>query len=453
MRDRFIIMSFLLLVGAAMLTVAFPDGAASALIVIVFSGLAILIFRRFSEEREFLTTIFLAALLLRLVAGVMIHVYDMRDFFGPDALTYDFGGWQLVQYWRGEILEEDLTFTLERLTSGIGWGMNYLVAAVYYFFGRNMLAAQSLCGVIGAATSPMVYYCSVKMFANKKVGKIAAVFVAFFPAFIIWSCQLMKDGVLIFLLVAAMTMVVHLQEKLSYGAIAILLLSLLGIISLRFYIFYMVVVAIIGSFLVGSNTSLRSAARRIGALMALGVALTYFGTFKDSGTDLQYADLERIQVSRSDLAQSGQSGFGEELDVSTTQGALTALPIGFTYLMFAPFPWELLNFRQSIALPETIIWWASMPLLVAGLLFSVRHRLRRAAPALLFSLMLTLGYSLFQGNVGTAYRQRTQIQVFLFIFIAVGAVVYQEYRQNAQLVRENQRRRLDDALRARTAAR
>jgi ABC-type Fe3+ transport system permease subunit len=50
----------------------------------------------------------------------------------------------------------------------------------------------------------------------------------------------------------------------------------------------------------------------------------------------------------------------------------------------------------------------------------------------LFTTMLTLAYSIFQGNVGTAYRQRSQILIFYFIFVAVGAVLVKERRENRQ---------------------
>jgi hypothetical protein len=51
---------------------------------------------------------------------------------------------------------------------------------------------------------------------------------------------------------------------------------------------------------------------------------------------------------------------------------------------------------------------------------------------LLFTSMLTLTYSIFQGNVGTAYRQRSQILVFYFIFVAVGAILLKERREDRQ---------------------
>ncbi len=50
--------------------------------------------------------------------------------------------------------------------------------------------------------------------------------------------------------------------------------------------------------------------------------------------------------------------------------------------------------------------------------------------------MLTLAYSLFQGNVGTAYRQRSQLLVFYFIFVSVGFILT---REKAEEARQRQR--------------
>lgn len=436
MRDRYLIAVCLVLVTLGMITAAFPEGAASILLVLVLSTAALFIFRRFSSEREFLTTIFLGALLVRLAFGVFIHIFDYRDFFGGDAQTYDFNGWRLVEYWAGQIASDDLAVQRAWSTAGPGWGMNYLVAGIYYLVGRNIFAAQSFCAVFGAATAPMIYFCASKMFANKRVAKISAIAIALFPSFIIWSSQLMKDGLIIFLLVLAMTMVLQLQEKFNYFALLLLIFSLFGIFSLRFYIFYMVAIAVGGSFIIGVTGSVQSIARRTAVLVFLGLGLTYLGVIRNASVDFEkYANLERIQSSRQDLATSAESGFGEDIDVSTTEGAISAVPIGLLYLMFAPFPWEMANFRQAITLPEVLLWWAMMPLLASGLWYALRQRLRNSIPVLVFSLMLTLAYSIFQGNVGTAYRQRTQIQVFLFIFIAVGITLYLEKRENQKLRR------------------
>jgi hypothetical protein len=87
------------------------------------------------------------------------------------------------------------------------------------------------------------------------------------------------------------------------------------------------------------------------------------------------------------------------------------------------------SLRQSITLPEMMLWWGSFPLLVLGGWFTLKYRLRQALPIILFTTMLTLAYSIFQGNVGTAYRQRSQLLVFYFIFVAVGFVLLRERRE------------------------
>ena len=62
-------------------------------------------------------------------------------------------------------------------------------------------------------------------------------------------------------------------------------------------------------------------------------------------------------------------------------------------------------------------------------------------PVLIFTLMLTVGYAIFQGNVGTAYRQRTQIQVFHFMFIGAGFVLFMEKRENERLLKNLKQQR------------
>ena len=444
---KFVIWSCTGAISLWMFSVTFPDEASSLLIVLVSSAIVVACFRHFTEEKEFITTLFLAALVVRLAFGIIIYVFDLRVFFGGDALTYHFNGAAISDYWNGLIDSRDATYQWAILTSRPGWGMNYIVAAIYYILGKNMFAAQSFCGVIGAATAPMVYFCAKKLFSNNRIAKTSAFAVAFFPSFIIWSGQLLKDGLVIFLLVVAITMVLEIQEKISYLAILILILSLFGIITLRFYIFYMVAIAVVGSFVVGVSHNSTSIFRRAAALVVIGLGLTYLGVIRNASSDFdRYADLESVQRSRMDLARSAESGFNEDADVSTAEGAILTIPIGLAYLMLAPFPWQISNLRQAITLPEVLLWWAMIPLLIFGIVYAIRHRLRSTFPVLFFSFVLTLAYSIFQGNVGTAYRQRTQIQVFLFIFIAVGWELWRERREDRRMEQLVKQRKFDERL-------
>ncbi len=114
--------------------------------------------------------------------------------------------------------------------------------------------------------------------------------------------------------------------------------------------------------------------------------------------------------------------------MSTPEGALSAIPIGLAYLLLAPFPWQFGSLRQMITLPEMMIWWSAIPFLIFGLWFTIKHRLREVAPILIFTTLLTISYSIIQGNVGTAYRQRAQLLIFYFLFVAVGFALLKEKR-------------------------
>ena len=447
--NRLFAASLALLFAVAIAYLPFQGGAGALLLVLVVSMLAILIFRQFGSEQRFITILFVGGLATRLAFGLFVHALDLRDFFGGDANTYDFFGQQLLLRWTDSVTVPDPYVEWRLNNLGSGWGMYDIVAAIYYLFGQNILAAQSFCAVVGACIAPMVYFCSQRMFQNNRVARMSALLAAFFPAFIIWSAQLLKDGLLVFLLVLAMTMVLELQRRFSWPAMIILVASVAGVLPLRFYIFYMLAPAIVGSFLISSAGSAKSVVRSMVVLIAFGLGLTYVGATRYAGETVeQFGSLATIQNSRQDLSRSAQSGFGGDVDVSTTGGALTTIPIGLTYLLLAPFPWQMGSVRSAITAPEIFVWWGLLPLMVAGIVWTMKHNLRRALPVLLFSVMLTLAYSITQGNVGTAYRQRTQIQVFLFMFIAVGWTVRKEKQENEKILALARQRQLQARVQA-----
>ena len=192
----------------------------------------------------------------------------------------------------------------------------------------------------------------------------------------------------------------------------------------------MMTAAVAGAFIIGTRElTLSRFIRQSLVVIGIGIGLTYLGVLRTAQQQAGYfGDLRVVERSRLDQSRA-QSGFGQEVDVSTTEGAIKAVPLGIINLLFAPFPWEVRSLRQSITLPEMLVWWTSFPLLILGLWFTIRHRLRQSFVILIFTTMLTLAYSIYQGNVGTAYRQRAQLLVFYFIFVAVGYVLLREKRE------------------------
>jgi len=434
---------FVLAIG--IITVANIDGPLAVLlgsfcaIIVVF-----IINKKFDgKEKLFLRRLFIVSLIFRVVLATVTYVFRLQEFFGGDSLTYDKGGFALYRTWFGYPVENNFFYTdFVATASGSGFGMAYIVAAIYSIVGRNLLATQFFNSVLGAATACLIYVCAKKLFSNVRVATLSAIFVGVFPSLVLWSSQGLKDGIICFLLALAINNVLALQKKLSFPDLILLLISLIGIYTLRFYIFFAFAVAIVGAFFLGAQKSADSIVKQIAVLVVITLGLTYLGVLRNAQTNLEtYGTLEMLQNSRLDQAQSAESGYGADIDVSTPTGALQVLPVGLAYLMLAPFPWEVTNFRQAITLPEVLVWWALMPFLVFGIWYTLKNKLRESLSIIVLTLLLTLSYAIFQGNVGTAYRMRAQMQIFYFIFIAVGLTLWQEKRENQNLVRKAQNQR------------
>lgn len=428
-------------------------GPGALAVCVVASIPAIFVLVHAKEERRFLFRVFLLAVLARIVVATIVYRGGFESFFGGDANTYDIFGKSLLQSWHGDAYHAARYAGFIRSGAG-AWGMLYVVAFVYQVVGDNRFAIQLLNASVGASTAVVIYYAAQSLFNNTRVSRFAAVLVAFFPSLILWSSQALKDGLIILALALGILATLRLMDKITVGYVIVLAICLLGLLSLRFYIFYMMVASVAGSFILGMKTvNAQGFIQRFMAIAAIGLAFTWFGVLRDAGMQLQrYGDLEAIQRSRTDQANAG-SGFGKDVDVSTTEGALTAIPIGLVYLLFAPFPWDMATLRQSITLPEMIIWWSAFPLLVLGLWYALKHRLRQVAPIVIFTTMLTLAYSLFQGNVGTAYRQRSQLLVFYFIFVAVGGILLKERAEDRRRQAQLAKQELADLQAARVLAR
>ena len=432
------------------------DGAA-ALTLCAVTSLPTIIFlarRDSNEDRAFLLRIFILGVLVRIVVGTVIHVGHMEEFFGGDANTYNIFGKSLAASWHGDKYHQ-AAYQSFVASGASAWGMLYLVAAVYELVGENMLAVQLINASIGSATGIVVYASAQHIFKNRRVSRLACLLVCFWPSMILWSAQALKDGIIVLVLALGILCTLKLMNKISIRYLFVLSFCLSALLTLRFYTFYMMVAAVAGSFIVGMK-SLNAEAflGRFLAIVAIGLVFTWFGVTQYAGTQLsQYGNLQYIQMSRQDMARSADSGFMKDVDVNTTDGALTAIPVGCLYLLFAPFPWQLASLRQSLPLPEMIVWWLSFPLLILGFWYSLKHRLSEVAPIVIFTTMLTLAYSLVQGNVGTAYRQRSQLLVFYFIFLAAGAVIMKERAEDRRREAERAKRELAELQAARISAR
>jgi 4-amino-4-deoxy-L-arabinose transferase-like glycosyltransferase len=370
-------------------------------------------------EGAFLSRVYLATLLMRSALAIVLNATvtsaDMARLFWGDSGTYDIGAYRLALWWSGDLLVDP---QVGRMVSG--WGFFYPIAALYTVFGRNQLLVQLLNATIGSLAVLVIHSIARRLF-DARAARWAALMMAFFPQMIFWSAAMYKDPAIILCIAVCMDALMRLRERFTARTVAVFTGAALALMSLRFYVFYFVAAASLGTFLFAQKRRVTGAlAAQVLLLGGFLAAFSFAAGEETVEQHRQYFDLRRIQISRLDQSQSAQSGFGVEEDVSTPAGALRAVPKGLLYLLLAPFPWSARGLRQLLTVPEMLVWYALLPSLWRGLRYAVRTRARAALPILAYAASLTLAYSVFQGNVGTAYRQRTQVTMFYFVFMGAG---------------------------------
>jgi hypothetical protein len=360
-----------------------------------------------------------ATLLLRYALALNLWLYHTETSFSMtfwgDSRTYDLFGAALAESWENGGSIQSWSRTVE---GQVNRGFIYCVAAVYYLFGRNVLLVQFLNGIIGAFTPIVILEIGLVLY-GRRVATTAMLMTAFFPQMIFWSSALYKDPMVMFCIAVNILAVFRLRGRLSPTWVAIYLVTAGALVWLRFYLFYATAAATAAGMLFSRRRGMSFAlASQLALVAGVLLLLLYTPVGQEALTQSRFFDLELLSNSRMDLARAG-SGFAPTADVSTVDGVLSVLPMGVLHLLFAPFPWTVTSLRQALALPDILLWYALVPFLIRGVV-SARNRLRETMPILVFTTALTLAYGAFLGNAGTAYRQRTQIMMFYFLFAADG---------------------------------
>ncbi|MGI9628589.1 MAG: hypothetical protein ACR2QM_17270 [Longimicrobiales bacterium] len=365
------------------------------------------------EARKDLTAILLVAVAIRLAAFVAIRQSVGPYVFAPDAWSYEIVGSEIVQAWEGS---RDLPL---KVVGTLQVGYYYLNAVLQRLFGPAPGAPAVLNVFFGAWTTIPVYFLALSVVrGNRGTARWAASLVAVFPSLVLWSALNIREAPTILLLVSAISLLTRLQVRFSLPVLLGALACVGGIMVSRSYVALLVGISVPVGFLMSRGKSWVGSL--VGGLVLLcglvaGLGLNGFGA--DLGAE---PTLQAVEAMRRGLSLGAETAYGAGFDVSTVGGAAEFLPVGATYFLFAPFPWELGSRLQSIAVPEMLIWYSLVPFILRGLVLGLRNDARSFMVLLAVIVTMSVAYALVQGNVGTAFRHRAQLLPLTFIFAAIG---------------------------------
>ncbi len=359
------------------------------------------------EERSTLVPIFLAAVAARISVALAVAYATPEGYFALDDQRYAALGRELARHWAGE---SGFPADLHGAIGYYAWN-----ALVYTVVGPVPLAVTLLNGVLGGMAVVLAWRIAREL-GGPQAARIAALLTAFFPSLVLWSSLNLKDPWALVAILLCLRGAQRLAAGPSLFALAEVGIGIAGLGELRGYM-AVVAGAAVGVGLVLPRLQGPRAPIAMVALLALGaIAVVSLGPIEGLGEE---TSLESLDRARRELA-IGASAYQGDADVSTPGNALRFLPLGLTYFLLAPAPWQVWNTRQLLTLPEMLAWYALIPQVVAGIAYTLRRRFASALPIATFALFATVSYALVESNLGTAYRHRAQVVVLFLVFGAVG---------------------------------
>lgn len=387
--------------------------------------------------------LYLIAFAVRVVAG--IGAYIATEYFDipllQDALYYEEVGYSVAQEWLSGGSSQWLD--TERYGGKVAWLMVATIGGLYFLLQgfRSVPLLLMLWSGLTAWVPVYAYRIGMELGAPPTVSRRAAWVVALAPAFVFWSGALYKEGLVLLILSIGVYHTLRLQRRWRASSLLAIILSVVALSGLRFYLAPLLGGAIILGLLFARNMSAtkgRAVGSGVVALMRqITLALIFIGAMVSMGLadraeeslfETDTGLLMQLDSSRRDLA-AAQSGYLPAADVSAPDEVIRFFPVGLLYFLTVPFPWQLGGLRQTLTIPETLAWVLSYPLVLVGMLRGLR--VNRSATAFLVILTVAMCgvYAVLSGNVGTAYRMRTQVWLFWALFAVWGWEVWRGARR------------------------
>jgi len=147
-------------------------------------------------------------------------------------------------------------------------------------------------------------------------------------------------------------------------------------------------------------------------------------------TETREGILMEVDRTRHWSAISAESGYYPDADLGTLGEAAQFFPIGLFYFLTVPLPWQTGALRQNLIIPETAFWLLVLyPFTVIGLIRGFRVNRPGTMVCILATAGMCVIYALLSGNIGIAYRMRSQVWLLWAPFAAWGWEMRREQRR------------------------
>jgi hypothetical protein len=311
------------------------------------------------------------------------------------------------------------------------WHWYPIALGVWYAISTPSMVAGKILSVLLSAISSFLLYRLMRALGGTPRASFwcALIAVNVYPAFLLFGSTLVKEVFLVPLVLAALLACVRILKQFEPVLFFVFAALLTLIITLRFMVGEVLLVAFLISWLFAAPFPLRTRLVSgsifvflFGAqILALGFGLLGMGLASDIGRPEYIEEYRIIAYAREKTVSTGSTtniGIFEE-GVFRATGFLYSLAT----VTLGPFIWQAKKITHGVAIIEGILWIGVLVPIVAS--FFGRFPSRSALPVILFSGGWLLVVALGSDNIGATMRYRMPAFLALASLAPLGFVVLQ----------------------------
>jgi hypothetical protein len=420
--------------------------------------------REAEAERRLLQRVYWWAFAIRAGAGLTAYLATLFTdvLLFEDASYYEEMGYYVASQWLS-----GKSIGLLELLPVYSRSATLLITliAVFYYLLDGLRAVPVLLLVYSAITAVVpvyTYRIAQELGASAVTARRAAWLVALTPSFAFWSGALYKEGLALLALNAGAYHTLRLQSRWQPRSVVMLAASLLVLWGVRFYLAILMVVAVAVALLWTRVRTISGArdpnavpvlVRQLIVAILLVALMAGMGAVQSTEEILVETDqgiLAELDRRRQWDANAAASGFLPDARIATPDQALEFLPMGLLNFLTVPLPWQLGSLRQNAIIPETLFWLLLYPFVVLGFLRGARVNRGGTAFVLIVTAATSVFYAMLAGNVGSAYRMRSQVWLLWAPFAMWGWEAWRQRTAAKKALRPTSRR--SEILRRRIGA-
>ena len=387
------------------------------------------------SQKKRLESVLLIALLFHYIL-IFVLESGVKYLFVIDNMKYEQDAWLTAKSWISNQPEIIALLTQTNLYTRFA-------STIFYLFGKSPMILTLFNSILGTFSIYFLVRLLRELFlANtdrqlqERASVAFTVLISMYPSHILWTTTNTKDPMTILFSVMGLFLFFKgTQGHLPKGKRG--LFFLLAVIcfyfeyQLRPYVVGLMAVGLICGYLYlffSRYLSQKNLVLLFSCLILIGFGILDGLHLDFVATQLNLLFETRMSFSNVGLDDAAQSSFLLNYRFESAWDLLLFLPQTLSYYFFGPFPWQAVNARQVFSLIEPLVILIALPITLRGI--RKAFILNRCVTVLGLTMIsfVVLGQALTISNLGTIFRHRTFVLMFLGLFTVIG--IYEKKTQS-----------------------